>query len=220
MSNLQEKKSPRQLAIDLVRYMAAPGPRVAEIRRYQEEILDACVDEARQTPWQSPRDVRQEELIAGARVESSAGGVESVDDDAERVRALAAMYGPGKQRHAAMELLLRRIHRLEDRRDGARNIVSRGMDMTLAGVLVGEDFKVTPASRIFETFRSIALVLAAVLAVVGCGGPPPDGPSSTCENACAGAIDPGHACMSECLTCEDEGGTWELTPADGYGCKR
>src|SRR5271169_59913 len=108
MSNLQENKNPRQLAIDLVRYMGGGGgagapdvvPLVATLRALQEALLDACVSEARgilrgiltamppeervtldrgplvvllvrKEPWQSDRDVRQEELIAGARLEGS-----------------------------------------------------------------------------------------------------------------------------------------------------
>ncbi len=103
MSTVQEKKNPRQLAIDLVAYMSGPDVAVSVLRAREELLLDACVEEARgivrgirtalppseavtlergpivcqlvrKEPWQSDRDVRQEELIAGARVESSERG--------------------------------------------------------------------------------------------------------------------------------------------------
>ena len=99
MSTVQEKKNPRQLAIDLIAYMSGPEVAVSVLRAREELLLDACVEEARgikrgiltalpptevvrlergpivcqlvrKEPWQSDRDVRQEELIAGARVES------------------------------------------------------------------------------------------------------------------------------------------------------
>ena len=110
MSTVQEKKNPRQLAIDLIAYMSGPEVAVSILRAREELLLDACVEEARgivrglrtalppseavtlergpivcqlvrKEPWQSDRDVRQEELIVrdarlvgDARVGSSERG--------------------------------------------------------------------------------------------------------------------------------------------------
>ena len=59
MQNLPAKRTARQIALDLVQYMAGPSPLVGTIREKQEALLDACCVEARQS---SP------ELVAGARV--------------------------------------------------------------------------------------------------------------------------------------------------------
>ena len=213
MQNLPAKRTARQIALDLVQYMAGPSPLVGTIREKQEALLDACCVEARSSPeCDAPgcsRNVAghvreqcfyggcvhckgREQLVAGARVVPRIEHMQWLSDAGRDVEAgdVAELLAAARK---------------------ARELAAAGMDACDHGENVG---------KLFPFFRAIAALFVGLVLVIGCGGSAPtssDAGAVTCESYCR---ELGALCLDEC-ECAELGGVYRVKGAPGafVGCE-